>query len=113
MRVVKALIQEPQSPRSQEVIDRAAGMLRAGGDSERLRILELLLDGELQVSKIAEFTKSEMSTTSQRLKMLLGEKLLKRRRVGRGLFYRLADKHVESILRNVLDHADPAISTDC
>jgi len=104
----------PTSPRSQEVIDRASGMLRAGGDPERLRILELLLDaGELQVSAIAEFTGAEMSTTSQRLKMLLGERLVKRRRAGRSLFYRLADKHVESILRNVLDHADPAVSTDC
>ena len=89
-------------------------MLRAGGDPERLRILELLLDaGELQVSVIAQSTGAEMSTTSQRLKMLLGEKLLKRRRAGRELFYRLADRHVESILRNVLDHADPDVATDC
>lgn len=88
-------------------------MLRAGGDPERLRILELLLAGELQVTKIAEFTGAEMSTTSQRLKMLLGEQLLKRRREGRALFYRLADRHVESILRNVLDHADPTVTTEC
>jgi len=105
---------QQHSWRAQEVIDRAAGMLRAAGDPERLRILELLLNGgEMQVSMIAESTGAEMSTTSQRLKMLLGEKLLKRRRAGRSLFYRLADKHVESILRNVLDHADPDVTKDC
>lgn len=89
----------------QSTIDRAAGMLRAGGDPARLRILELLLSGERQVSEIAELTNAEMSTTSQRLKILLGEDLLKRRREGRDMFYRLADRHVETLVRNVLDHA--------
>lgn len=98
---------------SQTVLDRAAGMLRAGGDPERLRILDLLLAGERQVSEIAELTQAEMSTTSQRLRILLKENLLKRRREGRDMFYRLADAHVETLVRNVLDHADPAISIDC
>lgn len=89
----------------QAVIERAAGMLRAGGDPERLRILELLLSGEHQVSEIAELTQAEMSTTSQRLKTLLQEELLKRRREGRDMFYRLADSHVETLIRNVIDHA--------
>ncbi len=80
-------------------------MLRAGGDPARLRILELLLSGERQVSEIAELTDSEMSTTSQRLKTLLNEDLLKRRREGRDMYYRLADSHVETLIRNVLDHA--------
>ena len=84
-------------------------MLRAGGDPARLRILELLLAGERQVSEIAELTDAEMSTTSQRLRVLLHEDLLKRRRDGRDMFYRLADCHVETLVRNVLDHADPTV----
>ena len=94
----------------QSVIDRAAGMLRAGGDPERLRILELLLHGERQVSEIAKLTNAEMSTTSQRLRILSQENLVARRRNGRDIFYRLADGHVETLIRNVLDHADPAAS---
>ena len=92
----------------QAIIERAAGMLRAGGDAARLRILELLLSGEHQVSEIAELTDAEMSTTSQRLRLLLNEHLVARRREGREVFYRLADAHVETLIRNVLDHADPA-----
>ncbi len=95
---------------SRAVIERAAGMLRAGGDPARLRILELLLSGEHQVSEIAELTNSEMSTTSQRLRVLLKEDLVARRRNGRDMFYRLTDAHVETLIRNVLDHADPAAS---
>ena len=84
-------------------------MLRAGGDPERLRILELLLPGELQVSEIAALTEAEMSTVSQRLRILLKEELVKRRRDGREMYYRLADNHVETLIRNVLDHADPDV----
>ncbi|MEO0421838.1 MAG: metalloregulator ArsR/SmtB family transcription factor [Pseudomonadota bacterium] len=101
----------PTSPsstlRAQSVLDRAAGMLRAGGDPARLRILELLLNGEHQVTEIAQLTEAEMSTTSQRLRVLLKEELVARRRQGRDMFYRLADSHVETLVRNVLDHADP------
>ncbi len=96
-----------QAPATQPVLERAAGMLRAGGDPARLRILELLLSGEHQVSEIAELTDAEMSTTSQRLRVLLQEDLVARRRNGRDMFYRLADAHVETLIRNVLDHADP------
>jgi len=85
-------------------------MLRAGGDPSRLRILELLLSGEHQVSEIAELTDAEMSTTSQRLRVLLNEDLVARRRNGRDIFYRLTDAHVQTLIRNVLDHADPATS---
>ena len=87
-------------------------MLRAGGDPERLRILDLLLSGERQVSEIAELTNAELSTTSQRLRILLNENLVKRRRSGRDMFYRLADSHVQTLVLNVLDHADPAVSID-
>ncbi|MEM1175518.1 MAG: metalloregulator ArsR/SmtB family transcription factor [Pseudomonadota bacterium] len=92
---------------SQALIERAAGMMRAGGDPARLLILELLLRGERQVSEIAELTQAEMSTTSQRLKVLLNENLVARRRDGRDMYYRLADSHVEALIRNVLEHADP------
>ncbi len=85
-------------------------MLRAAGDPERLRILDLLLNGERQVSEIAELTDAEMSTTSQRLRILLTENLLKRRRDGRDMFYRLADSHVETLVLNTLEHADPTES---
>ena len=74
-----------------------------------MRILELLLSGERKVSEIADLTDAEMSTTSQRLRVLLQEDLVARRRDGRDVFYRLADAHVETLIRNVIDHADPAI----
>ena len=88
-------------------LQRAAGMLKAAGDAERLRILALLLEGSMQVSEIARQTSAELSTTSQRLKLLRSEGLVVRSRRGREMHYSLADSHVRDLIANVIDHADP------
>lgn len=108
--MTKPSAKRDQTPRP--VIDRAAEMLRAAADPGRLEILDLLFSGEHQVSEIAELTGAEMSTTSQRLRVLLKENLVKRRRDGREMYYRLADEHVETLVRNVFEHANPAFSID-
>lgn len=82
-------------------------MLKAAGDPERMRILELLLGGPMQVSEIAARTGAEMPTTSQRLRLLLTEELVVRERRGRAAFYALTDAHVRDLVTSVLDHADP------
>lgn len=74
-----------------------------------MRILEFLLDGEHQVFEIAERMAAEMSTASQRPRTVLSEDLVVRRQDGREAYYRLADCHVETLIRNVLDHADPDV----
>lgn len=88
-------------------LQRAAGMLKAAGDVERLRILALLLEGSMQVSEIAKQTSAGLSTTSQRLKLLRSEGLVVRSRRGREMHYSLADSHVRDLIANVIDHADP------
>lgn len=82
-------------------------MMRAAGDPARMRILELLLGGPMQVSEIAESTEAELSTTSQRLRILLAEELVVRERHGREVSYDLTDEHVRDLIVNVLEHADP------
>ena len=92
---------------ARSVIERAAAMLKAAGDAERLGILALLQGGALQVSEIAERTGAGLSTTSQRLRVLLAEGLVARDRQGRLVYYALADDHVRDLVASVLDHADP------
>jgi DNA-binding transcriptional ArsR family regulator len=97
--------------RDDETLDRAAGMLRAAGDEGRMRILAVLLDrDEASVSELAEATRSDPSTTSHRLRVLLSESLVVRRAEGRTRLYALADRHVRSLVENVLDHADRSVT---
>lgn len=91
--------------RSPEVIDRAAQMASAIGDSSRLRLLELLFDGRHCVSELAEETGDSMSAISQRLKILFGANLLRKERDGKHIYYELADDHVRLIIEQLFLHS--------
>jgi DNA-binding transcriptional ArsR family regulator len=98
-------------------LERTAQLLRAMGDAHRLRLLELLKQGELCVSEIVDTMQDKFSTISQRLRLLRSEGLVVRRREGTHLFYALSDRHVVDLIRNARDHAEeleaaPATSPD-
>lgn len=92
-------------------LERAAGLFRAAGEPSRLRLLELLAQGELCVSEVASITGEELSTISQRLRVLRAEHLVSRRRDGKHIYYALADEHVAALLSAVLAHASEPAST--
>lgn len=87
------------------VIERAAALFRALGDSARLSLLERLSTGEYCVTELAEATGEGLSTISQRLRTLRAERLLRRRRVGKHVYYSLADAHVVALIESALAHA--------
>jgi ArsR family transcriptional regulator len=87
------------------VIERAAALFRALGDSARLALLERLAAGEYCVTELAEATGEGLSTISQRLRTLRSERLLRRRRVGKHVYYSLADAHVAALINSAVAHA--------
>jgi ArsR family transcriptional regulator len=86
-------------------LERAAALFRALGDAARLRILEVLAGGEHCVTEIVGALNDKFPTVSQRLRLLRGEGLVRRRREGNHLFYSLADRHVADLVHNALAHA--------
>ncbi|TWT58850.1 hypothetical protein KOR42_22370 [Thalassoglobus neptunius] len=87
------------------VCDRAAGIFRALGDPGRLKVLILLSQQEMCVTEIAIALEEQMTTISQRLKLLKSERLVRSRRDGKHLFYSVADQHVSQLVSNGIDHA--------
>jgi ArsR family transcriptional regulator, lead/cadmium/zinc/bismuth-responsive transcriptional repressor len=96
-------VPQPASPPI--VVERAAALFRALGDSARLSLLERLASGEFCVTELAEATGEGLSTISQRLRTLRSERLLRRRRVGKHVYYTLADHHVVALIQSALAHA--------
>jgi DNA-binding transcriptional ArsR family regulator len=88
------------------VLEAAARFFRAAGDPARLRILVELRAGERCVSEIAAQSSDELSTVSQRLRVLHGEGLLRKRREGKHILYRLADEHVQALIESACSHAE-------
>jgi DNA-binding transcriptional ArsR family regulator len=95
----------PTSGVSAEALATAAKLFRSAGDEQRLRLLELLAEGEWCVTELAQATEANLSTVSQRLSVLRADGLVARRREGKHAWYRLADEHVADLVTNALAHA--------
>lgn len=92
--------------KDQLTFERAASLFRALGDEGRLKLLFQLSTQELCVTEISELLRENSSTVSQRLKLLRGEGLVKRRRDGKHLYYSLTDNHILSLIQNALEHVN-------
>jgi ArsR family transcriptional regulator, lead/cadmium/zinc/bismuth-responsive transcriptional repressor len=97
----------PVGPRvSDEAYERAASFFRAAGDVARLKLLTRLADGgEWCVTELAQAAHVPLPTISQQLRLLRTEGMVSRRRVGKHVYYALADAHIRDLLRSALDHA--------
>jgi len=87
------------------IVEHAATLFRTVGEPARLRLLERLSWGEYCVSELAAGTGDQLSTISERLRVLRAAGLVQRRRQGRHIYYSLADRHVVELIRSALDHA--------
>ena len=86
-------------------IEQAARVCRALGEPARLRLMARLAAGELCVTELAEAEGEELSTISQRLRVLRAENIVVRRRRGKHINYGLSDGHMAELIATVLAHA--------
>ena len=93
---------------SDEALERAARLFRAIADPARLKLLAVLARGEACVSELAG--DEQLSTVSQRLRVLRAEDIVSRRRDGKHIYYALADQHIASLVENALEHADEPVA---
>lgn len=91
--------------------DQLAGLFKLLGEQSRARLLYALLEaGELCVSDLARVLDATETSVSQRLRLLRTAGVVRNRREGRHILYRLDDAHVRSLLdlsREHLRHARP------
>ena len=88
-----------------QACERAAGIFRALGDPQRLRILMLLEADERCVSEICTMLDESMPAISQRLRLLKSERIVRSRREGKHVIYALADEHISRLVTNGVMHA--------
>lgn len=81
--------------------DEVAGLLKQFSHPQRLLILCYLSDGEKQVSDIQEAAGLSQSQTSQFLKRMQNEGLLKLRREKNFSYYSIANKDVTKLLKSM------------
>jgi DNA-binding transcriptional ArsR family regulator len=79
-------------------LEDAAECLKVLGHPVRLRIVDILMQGEFPVGRIAELCYLAPHQTSEHLRLLQGRRLLESRREGRVVYYRLADPRLPALL---------------
>jgi DNA-binding transcriptional ArsR family regulator len=89
---------------SEAAIHAMAESFKALADPTRLKILALLFDGERGVGEIADHLAVSQSAVSHQLRLLRGLDIVRYRKVGREVYYDLADEHIRDILVRTFEH---------
>jgi len=74
------------------------------GDESRLKIFEALGNDRLCVSDIAKKTGISGSAVSHQLRILRLADLVSSKKAGRKVYYRIADHHVEHMMKDCREH---------
>jgi len=85
-------------------IDAMADLLKAAADPGRLKILLALAVQEMCVCDIAALLEVSESAASHQIRILRNMNLVKNRREGQVLYYRLVDDHVRQLVQVARDH---------
>jgi ArsR family transcriptional regulator len=83
-----------------------AELFSALSDASRVRIIALLIEGEMSVSTLAQSLKMTESAVSHQLRGLRQMHLVRARKSGRQVFYAIDDEHVSHLFSLGLDHVE-------
>ena len=89
---------------SEEMVQELANLYKVFGDVTRVKILCALFQAESCVCGLAEAIHMTQSAVSHQLRVLKQMKLVKYRRVGKEIYYSLADGHIQSIINQGMEH---------
>jgi DNA-binding transcriptional ArsR family regulator len=87
-----------------EELERLAGVYKVLGDASRLKIVTALRRREMCVCDLAALSGISESAVSHQLRRLKDLTLVRSRRAGQVVYYRLDDRHVELLLDLGLAH---------
>ena len=89
---------------SEEEYDDMSMIFTMFGDSTRLKIMSALFCSELCVGDLAALLQMSQSAISHQLASLKKTKLVSSRKIGKLVYYSMADDHIKNIYRMALEH---------
>jgi DNA-binding transcriptional ArsR family regulator len=95
-----------------EQADLAVEVFRMLADATRIQVLWALLEGELSVTELAARAGRSPTSVSQHLAKLRMARLVRTRRDGTQIFYRLDNDHVARLITDAVhnaEHAGPGV----
>lgn len=99
---IVAMVREKQLPHNQ--ITQFASIFQAFGDPTRVRIIHSLILSEMCVCDIAATLEMTQSAVSHQLRLLKNLGVVKRRKVGRTVYYSIDNEHIVALFETGLNH---------
>ncbi len=94
----------PPFPLNEHTAAHVAELFRAFSDTSRVLILASIIDQERSVSTLAQMVGISESAVSHHLRGLRQMHLVKSRRDGKEVFYRLEDEHIVTLFKQGISH---------
>ena len=88
----------------EHVAAHVAELFRAFSDTSRVRLLSVLVEGEMNVGSLASLINLSESAVSHHLRSLRQMGLVKTRRDGKEVYYRMDDVHIITLFRQGVSH---------
>lgn len=92
--------------KAEEIITRLAETFSALSNPTRAKIIFALLNEELCVCDLAHLIGLSASAISHQLRILRNLRIVKYRKDGKVVYYSLADKHIENLFNQGLEHVE-------
>ncbi len=90
------------------IADELASLFKALADTTRLRLLGALCEGERCVHELTTQLQLEQSAISHQLRVLRDRQIVRHRKEGRHVFYRLGDDQLRELVELGLGHLERA-----
>ncbi len=81
-----------------------AELFRAFSDTSRVGIMSALLNGEKNVTVLAEWVGVTESAVSHHMRGLRQMHIVQARRVGKQVYYRMDDPHIVTLFKQGIEH---------
>jgi DNA-binding transcriptional ArsR family regulator len=94
-----------------EQVDMAVEAFSMLVDPTRVRLVWALADRELSVNGLAEAVGKPAAGVSQHLAKLRMARVVRTRREGNHMYYRLQDQHVRELVEDAIRHAEHALQS--
>src|SRR5512146_722976 len=98
-------------PLPEDLAELIARRFRALGDPLRVRVLDLLRDGEMSVNSLASQLTAGQQNVSKHLTVLADAGMVARRKNGTHVYYRIADEGVFALCEQVCGSLQSQLST--
>ncbi len=98
------VVVESEDILSEAIAAQVAELFSTLGDTSRVRIIDALSQGEMNVSELAARVDLSHSAVSHHLRHLRQMRLVRTRKEGRYVFYALDDEHVRDLFMCGLEH---------